>query len=367
MAIAKMDKVESSATAAAEVRAGAAPAAAGFFVSDGTDLHLVSAGGIARLHRGGDVACWQPGVALPPGFDPVAASGAGGRLLFWSATGAAQLFDPAHGFRRCTVPPDHRVLAGALIPDGACLLISAAAGPLRAGIADPGSATAWRDLPDLPPPATAPALFAGAGLLWLTSQGGSAGFLLWSLDAAAEAAVWTLRLPPGAGRGTMNLAVSALCAIADGGALIATLPAPGQPVCGLDHPGSELIALPPGGGWDLVMGEARFSPEGLRLPLSLLGEGFETPDHSWITALAASGDRIVALCRDPLGDAPPVLRLTQPGAALQEWPVLPQPPQPTLIAAVAVGPVAALFTVGTGVALTQGAAVWLIADPAAAR
>ena len=126
--------------------------------------------------------------------------------------------------------------------------------------------------------------------------------------------------------------------------------------------------LPAGGGWDLVIGEPRFSPEGLKIRLGLLDEGFETPDHSWITALAVSGGSIVARCRDPVGDAPPVLRVCRPGAALAEWEVLALGGDPTLVVAAAVEPSAiGLFAVGAGVALTQGASVWLIADLAAAR
>ena len=381
MGIADMDKGDDKGAGLPDQKPGTAGEAAvtgavDFFASDGARLYLVSPGGLALMQAAGDTAAgWRQIAPQPPGFVPVAAKGADGVLLLWSAAGEAWLFAAESGFQPCILPSGQRVRAGVVAQAGACLLIGPDEGPLRAVLATRDLATPWRDLPALPtlaePADTAPALFATADRLWLASCGdrdGVEGFSLWSLDLAAETAVWDLRLPRGAGRSAMNFRISALCGIDDGSTLIATLPAADQPLSGLDHPGSELIVLPPDGGWDLVIGEARFSPEGLKIPFSLTGEGFETPDSSWITALAVSGGTIAALCRDPLGVEPPVLRLCRDAAALEGWEILHSGDLPALVATAAVDPASAgLFAVGSGLAMTQGASVRMITDPAQLR
>ena len=370
MDIAKVGKMKDSGSGQPDSSGAGAVA---FFVSDGTKLFLVSGDGLAQLRIDGtEAAGWQQIAPMPAGFVPVAGRGAGGRLLLWSAAGQAQIFAAESGFQPCNLPPGLPVLTGVLAKAGACLLLGTVAGPKRLVIVATDAPQIWRDLPDLPfsgdGAGEADALFAIADRLWLASCGdrdGVEGFSLWSLDLAAETAVWDLQLHRGAGRSAMNFRISSLCRLDDGSTLLATLPALARPVSGLDHPGSELIVLPPGGGWDLVIGEARFSPEGLKIPFSLTGEGFETPDSSWVTALAVSGGTIAALCRDPLGVEPPVLRLCRDAAALEGWEILHSGDLPALVATAAVDPASAgLFAVGSGLAMTQGAAVWLIADPA---
>ena len=373
MDIAKVGMMKDSGSGQPDISGAGAVA---FFVSDGAKLFLVSGDGLAKVRIDGTgVAGWQQIAPLPAGFVPVAGRGAGGRLLLWSAAGEAHLFSDENGFQPCNLPPGHPVLTGVLAKAGACLLLGAVAGPKRVVIVAADAPQIWRDLPDLPfsgdGAGEADALFATENRLWLAVRGswaGAEGFALWSLDLTAEPQVWDLQLHCGAGRSAMNFRISSLCGLDDGSALLATLPALAPPLSGLDHPGSELIVLPPDGGWDLVIGEARFSPEGLKIPFSLIGEGFESPDSSWITALAVSGGTIAALCRDPLGVEPPVLRLCRDAAALEGWEILHSGDLPALVATAAVDPASAgLFAVGSGLAMTQGASVWLIADPAPLR
>ena len=369
MGIADMNLGTDTASHLPGLRAGAGT---GFFATDGARLIRVDADGIAVDGAAVDGAALD-GAALdgaaiwqhPPGFVPVAASGAAGRVLLWSAAGAAYLFDADSGFQPCVFSDGTRVVTGALAGCGPCLLVAQADGGRRAVVAAPDTPRTWRALPPLPD-VVEPALHADENRLWLASCGtlaGPQGLSLWSLDLTADTPVWDLALHDGAGRAAMNRRLSALCGLGDGSVLIATLPDAAPPRSGLDHPGSELILLlpPPAGGWDLVMGEARFTPGGLRIPLSLTGEGFEAPDSSWVTALCCTTGGVVALCRDPSGAAPPVLRLCRDTVALDLWDILPAAPD----AAGPAGSVSAgLFALGTGVVLTQGAAVHRVPVPA---
>ena len=76
----------------------------------------------------------------------------------------------------------------------------------------------------------------------------------------------------------------------------------------------------------------------------------------------------MALCRDPMGVKAPVLRLCRDAAALEGWEILHSGDLPALVAKTAVDPASAgLFAVGSGLVMTQGASVRLIADPAQLR
>ena len=74
--------------------------------------------------------------------------------------------------------------------------------------------------------------------------------------------------------------------------------------------GGELIALRADGTWDVVFGQQRFTPDGLRLSLSGQGAGFGSVDNTALKALAhvpgSKGGRVIAALQMFMGE--PVAR-----------------------------------------------------------
>jgi hypothetical protein len=50
---------------------------------------------------------------------------------------------------------------------------------------------------------------------------------------------------------------------------------------------AELLRFWPDGSWDMVFGQPRFTPDGLKVPLSALGPGLDDPYNSVIWSMAA--------------------------------------------------------------------------------
>lgn len=123
-----------------------------------------------------------------------------------------------------------------------------------------------------------------------------AGFQIWA--CAAGASDWTCLMNQGASRYGMNPEV-ALLVSHQGDLWIGT--AMEQPrIAGLDWPAAELLRIEPDGVWELVAGEARLTPQGLSLPLSLLGPGFEDPGVTRLAAMAAMADGHLVVGGGPL-------------------------------------------------------------------
>ncbi len=115
------------------------------------------------------------------------------------------------------------------------------------------------------------------------------GFQIWRTDAEGEPPFrWSRVLARGAYRGKMNEAGLSLCPF-DGALYIGT----GIYHCGYDQfykigPGSpEVIRLHPDGEWDLLVGEPRRTPDGLKVPLSGLGPGFNNPFAGYLWRMCA--------------------------------------------------------------------------------
>lgn len=110
-----------------------------------------------------------------------------------------------------------------------------------------------------------------------------AGFDLFRLDLP-DCAGWTLFLTRGAQRFALNAAVFAMLGT-DQGLLLGTAAlAAGPEAVGNWAP--ELILLLPDGQWDLIMGQPRFSPEGLKLPASARMPGMDLPGNAAVKAMA---------------------------------------------------------------------------------
>jgi hypothetical protein len=103
----------------------------------------------------------------------------------------------------------------------------------------------------------------------------------------AQRLTWTRVVGDGAGRGELNTATASMCAFRD-----ALYVGTGIPNGGYDRTfkigpaAAELIRIHPDDSWDLVVGERRNTRQGMKLPLSGLGAGFNDFFNGYIWRLA---------------------------------------------------------------------------------
>jgi len=134
------------------------------------------------------------------------------------------------------------------------------------------------------------------GRLYAGTANPDRGFQLWQTEANGSPPFeWTRVLVDGAGAFNHNLAV---CAMAEfKGALYV-----GSGITGFGYdnfhdvgPAScELLRVYPDGKWDLIAGQMRFTPDGLKVPLSLLGPGFGDFYNSVIWSMGVHNDVLYA-------------------------------------------------------------------------
>jgi hypothetical protein len=130
------------------------------------------------------------------------------------------------------------------------------------------------------------------GRLYAGTANPDRGFQLWQTDGRGSPPFeWTRVLVDGAGAYNHNLAI---CAMAEfKGALYV-----GSGITGFGYdtthdigPAScELLRVYPDGKWDLIAGEMRFTSDGLKVPLSLLGPGFGDFFNSVVWSLGVHND-----------------------------------------------------------------------------
>lgn len=127
------------------------------------------------------------------------------------------------------------------------------------------------------------------GQLFAATVNTRIGFQLWSATASGT---WEQKLREGAARFAMNPAVAVMAGRGGDLWIGTTFPAK-PPVPGLEWPTAEVIVLHADGDWDLVMGEPRFTPQGLRFPMALYGPGFDDPAATAISVIVAEDDAIL--------------------------------------------------------------------------
>ncbi len=130
------------------------------------------------------------------------------------------------------------------------------------------------------------------GRLYAGTANPDRGFQVWQTEARGSPPFeWTRVLGDGAGAFNHNMAV---CAMAEfKGALYV-----GSGITGFGYdtthdvgPAScELLRVYPDGKWDLIAGQMRFTPDGLKVPLSLLGPGLGDFYNSVIWSLGVHND-----------------------------------------------------------------------------
>jgi hypothetical protein len=131
-------------------------------------------------------------------------------------------------------------------------------------------------------------LCAAHGRLYAGTLNADRGFQLWQTTAEGSPPFqWTRVVVDGAQVFNQNLTVSAMAEF--GGALYVGSGITGYGsdiVLEIGPAPAELIRVHPDGSWDLIAGRMRFSRDGMKVPLSLLGPGLDDFYNSAIWALA---------------------------------------------------------------------------------
>ncbi len=127
------------------------------------------------------------------------------------------------------------------------------------------------------------------GFLYAGTMNPYEGFQIWKTDAEGKPPYhWTRVISQGAYRGKRNEGPVSFCEF-KGALYIGTgIYAGGHDRIyhiGPDMP--ELIRLYPDDSWDLLVGEPRYTPEGLKIPLSGLSAGFNNPFAAYIWRMCA--------------------------------------------------------------------------------
>ncbi len=148
-----------------------------------------------------------------------------------------------------------------------------------------------------------------AGVLHVAVSDPVAGFDLYRCDLDAGATVFGLALSRGAYRFALNGAVAAMTGC-ERGVLVGTAALAGMAMPVGDW-GPELILVTADGGWDLVVGQPRFTPDGMMLPASGLTPGLGKNRNAAIKAIAhADGVTMIAI-QDFAGQSQPDRRETR--------------------------------------------------------
>lgn len=164
---------------------------------------------------------------------------------------------------------------------------------------EPGSASIWQlegnawQLCHEAPGGEVTNLLVGGQHVWFTQSGIEEGFSLWSGRVReGEKIVWNQILGEGAGRYALNRMVSAACFYA--GHLYLGTAASSPWLQRYGKHGHELLRVAEDGSWEIVCGQLRFTRDGFKLPLSLLGPGFGRDDATALVDLSASDAGLLA-------------------------------------------------------------------------
>lgn len=141
------------------------------------------------------------------------------------------------------------------------------------------------------------------------------GFQIWKTDAEGSAPyTWKKILSNGAYRGKNNQIAATFC-VFDGCLYVGSAIQEGG--FDLDNrvgpAGVEIIRIHPDDSWDLVVGEPRQTPDGLKVPISAMGPGFDNPFAGYLWAMcnhegwlyAATFDWLIALRYAKIGEGCP--------------------------------------------------------------
>lgn len=124
-------------------------------------------------------------------------------------------------------------------------------------------------------------------MLYIAVADALAGFDLFKVDLAARKPVAEAVISRGAHRFSLNASVPVLLATSN--ALLIGTAALATTEKQLGNWGAELIALDADGHWQIVFGQHRLSPDGLKRPVAEADAGIGSPENSAVVAMAVRG------------------------------------------------------------------------------
>lgn len=181
--------------------------------------------------------------------------------------------------------PDWRFVSWQRLKDGLIILTEDADGRRRLLRTVPGSSESWEFVAAPSNSDQISGLAVFDGFVYVTIDDARRGFTLWALrieEIPAEAGSWRAVLEFGAFRYLRNANALELVSCEDALYLAAGLKQPlsaDQSIATFACQDFELLRVyPNGGGWDIVIGQPRFTIDGLKVPLSGRGAGFNERD-----------------------------------------------------------------------------------------
>jgi hypothetical protein len=125
------------------------------------------------------------------------------------------------------------------------------------------------------------------GFLYAGTGNHESGFQIWKTDTSGKPPyTWKPVITDGAYRYNLNMAAAAMTAFKGALYVGGGIPGFGYDKANDVGPGAaELIRIYPDDNWDLVVGTPRFTPHGLKVPLSAMGPGLDDPFNSVIWSM----------------------------------------------------------------------------------
>lgn len=133
-----------------------------------------------------------------------------------------------------------------------------------------------------------------AGQLYVGTGNPERGFQIWRSDLSGEAPFrWEPVIVDGAGRYALNETAISMAVLGDHLYVGSGLPGLGYDKANDVGPAAaEIIRIDRDGHWDLLIGSPRFSPDGLKVPLSAYGPGFDDFFNSAFWVMATHGETL---------------------------------------------------------------------------
>jgi len=118
------------------------------------------------------------------------------------------------------------------------------------------------------------------------------GFYIWKTDATGDPPYdWTPVIVDGAYRGELNMAVASMTVFKDklyvGGGI---LPGGYNLEYDIGPAAAEIIRINPDDSWELICGSERYTPDGIKIPISGMGPGFDNPFNGYFWRIAEYDD-----------------------------------------------------------------------------
>lgn len=132
-------------------------------------------------------------------------------------------------------------------------------------------------------------LTAYKGYLYAGTSNPTRGFEIWRTDARGSPPyAWERVIERGAYRYSLNHTASTLTEFKGKLYVSSALPGLGEDkTFDVGPAAAELLRIDENGDWDLLCGTPRFTPDGLKVPLSLMGPGFEDAENSVFWCIAS--------------------------------------------------------------------------------